>query len=72
MSKGSELLITINPILTFKGKNRHKIRKRKTNFVATKFIAKSPNIIPLPIKVPAPRSIKLTTEIKTKMNYLKV
>ena len=72
MSGKFKLLIHINPILTFKRKNRHKIRMRKTVFIATKFIAKSPNIIPLPIKVPAPKSIKFTARLKTKMNYLQV
>ena len=72
MSGKFELLIFINPALTFKGKNRHKIKRRKTVFIATKFIAKSPNFIPLPIKVPAPRSIKFTARLKTKMNYLQM
>ena len=72
MSNGSVVLIIESPNSTFKRKNRHKIGKRKTNFIATKFIAKSPNIIPLPFKVTAPRSIKFTTGKMTKMNYSKV
>jgi hypothetical protein len=68
MSKGFKVLIIKSPNSTFKRKNKHTIRKRQTTFIATKFIAKSPNIISLPFKVPAPRSIKVTTKIMTKMN----
>ena len=72
MSEGSEVLIIKIPAKTFKGKNKHTIRKGKTTFIATKFIAKSPNVISLPFMVPAPRSKRFTTKIMTKMNSYKV
>ena len=68
MSKGSKVLIIKSPNSTFKRKNKQTIRKRKTTFMATKFIAGSPNVISLPFMVPAPRSKRFTTKIMAKMN----
>ena len=70
MSERFVTLILKRSNLTFIKKNRHKSRKRKITFIATKFIARSTNVIQIPFKVIAPRPIKFTMKIKTKMNYM--
>ena len=72
MSGRFGLLILKRSNLPFIKKNQHKTRMRKIAFIATKFIVGNPNVIQIPFKVTAPRSIRFTLKIKTKMNYLPV
>ena len=60
MSERAALHVFITPILQLKKMRRIKIRSRKLEFRATKFIAIAPNITQIPFKVSASSSIRFT------------